>query len=102
MVEIIGLQSARGRLLFFVVITSAVFLAPYHLLGNLSLWQALNIPSPSIGLTRAYHLLLHGDIHGAWQRNKLIFTILAVGLVILARDLLTITKDYQSQKRKTV
>ncbi len=87
LIELVGLQSARGRLLFFAIITMAVFLVPYQALAHLSLWQALHIPSPSIGLTRAYHLLLHGDISGAWRRNGLIFVVLIIGLGVLSRDL---------------
>ena len=70
-----------------------MFFAPYEWLARLSIWQAFNIPSPSIGLTRAYHLLLHGDVDGAWQRNKLIFIILAVGFFILARDVRIVYKN---------
>jgi hypothetical protein len=96
------LQTARGRLLFFAVISLLIFVAPYEWLGRLSIWQALNIPSPSIGLTRAYHLLLHGDFEGAWQRNKLIFVVIAIGLFILVRDILTVMKQYWPSKEQSV
>jgi hypothetical protein len=96
LVEFIGLQSARGRLFFFATITIIIYLAPYHLLGHLSIWQALHIPSPSIGLTRAYHLFLHGDFGGAWERNKLIYLVFAVGFPVLMRDGLVC---YQQSKR---
>jgi hypothetical protein len=93
------LQSARGRLLFFIIITAAVFIAPYDWLGHLSLWQALHIPSPSIGLTRAYHLLLHGDIVGAWRRNQLIFIVLIIGAPLLLRDTWLVLKQYSAHKK---
>ena len=84
--EIIGLQTPRGRLLFFALISSAIFVAPYDVLAHLSLWQRLGIPSPSIGLTRAYWHILHLDFGAAWHRNRLIYPVLAIGLPLLARD----------------
>jgi hypothetical protein len=93
----VGLQSPRGRLLFFAVITIAVFVVPYDWLAHLSLWQALHIPAPSIGLTRAYHLLLHGNIAGAWRRNELIFPIIGVGTVVLGNDARVMFKRHTKQ-----
>lgn len=90
--QTIGLQTPGGRLLFFAVATLAIFLAPYDWLAGLSLWQRLGIPSPSIGLTRAYWHLLHLDPGAAWQRNPLIYVVLAVGLPLLARDVYALTK----------
>ena len=92
-IETIGLQSARGRLLFFGIVSAAIFLAPYSWLSHLSLWQYLGIPSPSIGLTRAYWLLMHGDVMGAYERNGLIFVILIIGLPLLAKDVFTLVKQ---------
>lgn len=86
LIEIIGLQTPRGRLLFFAIVSLAVFISPFEWLSNLSIWQRLDIPSPSIGLTRAYWHLLHLDPVSAWQRNKLIFLVIAFGSVILLRD----------------
>ena len=85
--ETIGLRTPRGRLIFFALVTLAVFIAPISALSHLSLWQALHIPAPSIGLTRAYHYLLHGDVTAAYHRNRLIFLVLMVGLPILLKDL---------------
>ena len=70
----------------FGIVTCLVVVVPYDWLAHLSLWQALGIPSPSIGLTRAYWKLLHFDPVGAWERNKLIYAVLAIGLPLLARD----------------
>jgi hypothetical protein len=85
--EVIGLQTARGRLLCIGLITLAVFAAPYSWLAQLSLWDRLGWHSaPSIGLTRAYWLLLHGHVQAAWHRNWLIFPVLAIVLLILVRD----------------
>lgn len=93
LVETVGLQSPRGRLVFFALITIAVFVVPYDWLAHLSLWQALHIPAPSIGLTRAYHLPLHGNLSGAWRRNELIFPVLVVGAIVLGNDVRLILKQ---------
>lgn len=85
--ELFGLQTPRARLSVFLVLSLLIYLAPYQWLAHLSLWQALHIPSPSIGLTRAYHLLLHGDFAGAWERNRLIFVVVAIGVPLLVKDI---------------
>lgn len=92
-VEIVGLQTARGRLLFFAIASLGIFLAPYDWLAHLSLWQHLGIQAPSIGLTRAYWRLMHGDIFGAFERNPLIFIVLAIGLSLLALDIRKLIKQ---------
>lgn len=84
--EIIGLQTPRGRVICFLAASAAIFVAPYDWLAGLSLWQRLGIDAPSIGLTRAYWHILHLDPVAAWQRNRLIFVVLAIGLPMLARD----------------
>ena len=72
-----------------------IFIVPYHWLNNLSLWQLLDIPSPSIGLTRAYWKLIHLDPVGAFERNALIYVVIAIGLPILIVDV----SHYISSKR---
>lgn len=90
-IEIIGLQSARGRLVFFCIVTVIIFLLPYSLLGNLSIWQRIGLEwAPSIGLTRAYWLVLHLDFAAAWQKNPLIYAVLAIGLPLLGKDILSL------------
>jgi len=91
--DVIGLQTPAGRLVFFLLASAAIFLAPYDWLSHLSLWQHLGIPSPSIGLTRAYHLLLHGDPIAAWQRNRLIYLVLLIGVPLLARDVILLIRS---------
>lgn len=86
-VDTIGLSTPKGRLLFFGIASSVIFVVPQSLLGELSLWARLGFESaPSIGLTRAYQYVLHGDLAAAWLRNPLIFVVLAIGLPLLARD----------------
>lgn len=70
-----------------------IFVSPYDWFSHLSLWQRLGIPSPSIGLTRAYWLLLHLDPVGAWERNKLIYAVLLVGVPLLLKDIFTIFRN---------
>lgn len=91
--ETISLQTARGRLLFFMTASLAIFITPYSVLSHLSIWQRIGFDSaPSIGLTRAYWHLLHLDPSAAWQRNHLIFLVLAVGLPLIAQDALSTKK----------
>lgn len=93
-IEIIGLQSARGRLVFFCTATAIILVVPYSALSDLSLWQRLGLDwAPSIGLTRAYWLLIHLDPVAAWQRNPLIYAVLAVGTPLIVKDMLSILKD---------
>lgn len=90
-------------MLFFGGVTLTLLFIPYQWLGNLSLWQTLGIPSPSIGLTRAYWKLIHGDPVGAFQRNPLILAVIAVGVPLLIADgirLLQHDKADVSQKRQ--
>lgn len=90
--EIIGLSTSRGRLLFFAGASIIIFLLPVRTLAGFSLWNRMDIPSPSIGLTRAYHYVLHGDFALAWQQNSLIFVVLIIGLPIIAKDVYTVLK----------
>lgn len=100
--ETISLQTPRGRLLFFIVASAAIFLTPYDVLGHLSIWQHVGFDrAPSIGLTRAYWLVLHLDISSAYSRNPLIFVVLAIGLPLLIKDALSIWKGRQKVKALT-
>lgn len=98
--QTIGLSSPKGRLLFFALVTSGVFFAPYSWLGHLSLWQLLQIPSPSIGLTRAYWKFLHLDFAGAWHRNALIYAVLVVVIAIVAKDIYTLLHARRTSPKK--
>lgn len=86
-IEVIGLQSPRGRIIFFTIASISIFLTPYRLLSELSLWQRLGLDVPSVGLTRAYWHVLHLDVVAAWERNPLIFLVIAVGLPIIILDI---------------
>lgn len=87
LLEIISLSTARGRLLFFGLATLVILVMPYAWLANLSLWQRIGWESaPSIGLTRAYWLFIHGDPLAAWQRNWLIYPVITIVLILIITD----------------
>lgn len=97
-VEIVTLSTAKGRLLFFALTTLIVFFVPYSWLNNLSLWQRLGWHSaPSIGLTRSYHLIIHGDPVAAWHRNPLIYLVLLIWLAIMTKDLVEIMRNTNTE-----
>ncbi|MBC7581821.1 DUF2752 domain-containing protein [Aeromicrobium sp.] len=99
--EILSLSSPRGRLLAFSLATVAIYFSHYHWLDHLSIWGHLGIPSPSIGLTRAYWLLIHGHPVASWHRNPLIYLVLAVGIPLLLMDMLWLTNDRHRAKLPT-
>ena len=85
--DIIGLQTPAGRLIFFALASVVIFVLPQSLLGEFSLWARIGLDNtPSVGLTRAYSHILHGNLSAAWERNSLIYVVLAVGLSLLVRD----------------
>lgn len=86
-IEALTLGTARGRLIAWSVLTGAIFASKYVWLEHLSLWQRLGWDwAPSIGLTRSYWLVIHGDISSAWSLNPLIFVVIGVGSILLCRD----------------
>lgn len=75
-INIIGMQTPWGRLVLFFGVTFFLYIVSYSTLlsaPTVSIYSRLHVPSPSIGLTRAYWLLIHGDYDGAWNVNKLIY-----------------------------
>jgi len=93
LLEALSLQTARGRVLVFVLASVVIFCCRYHWLDHLSLWGHLGFThAPSIGLTRAYWLLLHGHPVDAWHRNRLIYAVLGVGLPLILRDVFKLAR----------
>ncbi len=92
-IETIGLQTSRGRLAFFTVVSFIVFLLPIKTLAGFSLWGKIGFDLPSIGLTRAYHYVLHGNFEQAWQQNGLVFIVLLIGLPLLIKDVYNVVKQ---------
>lgn len=94
LIELVSLSTPRARLWFWALATTVIFLLPYRFFENLSIWQHLGWENaPSIGLTRAYWLLIHGDISAAWDRNRLIFVVIAVGAPLLIMDMYKIARS---------
>lgn len=92
--DIIGLQTPTGRLIFFALASAIIFVLPQSLLGELSLWAKIGLENaPSVGLTRAYNHILHGNLAEAWARNPLIYIVLAVGVPMLVSDAVKLIKQ---------
>jgi len=93
-IETIGLSTSRGRIIFFVLLSTIIFIVPAKWPFTFSVWQHLGIAAPSIGLTRAYRDLLHGEFTHAWQQNKLIYAVVIVGGIVLIKDVLTLLYEH--------
>ncbi len=88
--NLIGLQTPASRL--FVLGGGSLLLAliSYGTLVSIptiSLYDRLGIPAPSIGLTRAYSQLLHGNLQAAWQTNPLVVAAAAAIAGIMITDI---------------
>lgn len=95
--DIVGLRTPAGRLLFFFIASVIIFFVPQSWLGEISIWARLGFENaPSVGLTRAYQHFLHLDLSAAWQRNPLIFLVLATGVPLLIKDALALLKQRQA------
>lgn len=93
--DLIGLQTPPARLAVFSSITLFLVVIPYHTLLSIptvSVFARVGIHSPSIGLTRAYWYVLHGQFQNAWQMNKLIFLVVPIVLALVVRDLLMLIR----------
>lgn len=96
--EIATLHTPRARLGLFGALTSAIYMSQFSWLARLSLWQHLGLDwVPSIGLTRSYWLLLHGDPLAAWHFNPLIYAVLAVGAPLLIHDMWVVANSYKQR-----
>lgn len=85
--SLITLATPESRLGVWALLTVAIWAAPFTWLTNLSLYGHLGWHSaPSIGLTRAYWLILHGKLTDGWRMNHIIVAILFIGIPLLAID----------------
>lgn len=85
------MQKPKDRLIFFAILPLIIWLLTnIEFMPSLSLYAHLGIPSPSIGLTRAFWELLAGDFAGAWNLNPLIYPVVLVVLSIIVKDLDTV------------
>jgi hypothetical protein len=91
LVHLLTLSTAKARICAWLIVSTCMFIVPYGWLTDLSLWQRLGWDgAPSVGLTRAYWLTLHGQPADAWHRNWLIVPVLVIGLVIIVCDLVSL------------
>lgn len=96
LLNVIGLQTPVSRLTLISVITLCIYEISYQKLISLpalSLYSRLHIMSPSIGLTRAYWYLIHGQWSEAYNMNRLIYVVAVVIISILAVDSYKIVKS---------
>ena len=96
--EIVSLSTPRGRLILLSGITVGIYFSEYEWFSDLSLWQRVGWETaPSIGLTRAYWLVLHGQFTDAWNRNLLIYPVLVAVLSLVMLDILKIVKKIKAK-----
>ncbi|MDZ7744595.1 MAG: DUF2752 domain-containing protein [Candidatus Saccharibacteria bacterium] len=98
LLNVVGLQTPAGRLVAFAAVTAFVYVTSVFRITwipNLSLYKYLGINAPSIGLTRAFRLLINGDVSGAWQMNWLIFPVVAIVLGIVIIDITKLMRKKQ-------
>lgn len=101
--EFAGLQTPAARLTAFGAVTAVLYLLPYDQLlkaPNISIWSRLRVPAWSIGLTRAYSRLLHGEIRAAYEMNPLIFPVVGVVAAIAVADIRTLLTSRKSPGRR--
>lgn len=92
----VGLQTPIARLGVIGIGTLGLYVISYSALlklPTLSVFSRLQIPSPSIGLTRAYWYLIHGQFANAWRMNKLIYIVAVVLVVLVTKDILSFRKS---------
>lgn len=78
-----------------------LLLIPYEWLDNarLSLYERGGINSPSIGTTRAYWRVLHGDLSGAYERNNLIIIIAPLIIILYVVAVYRLIKKNNSKNK---
>lgn len=100
LLRVLTLSTPQARLTIWAALTGLIYVAPFQLLANLSLLERLGWESaPSIGLTRAYWLVLHGRLEEAYSMNRLIYLVLAIGLPMLALDAVRIFRNMRDSRR---
>ena len=98
------MQDPVSRLLIIGTVTLTVALIDYNSLlkiPTLSVYSRLGIPSPSIGLTRAYWYLLHGKWLDAYNMNRLVYLVAAVLIVLVIVDAVNIIRNKIRLEKKT-
>lgn len=96
----VTLATPEARLGVWLTLSLAIYFVPYRWLENLSLLKFLGWESaPSIGLTRAYRLLLHGQLDEAWAMNPLIVVVLVIGVPLLTADFIKVTRNLRLHRQ---
>lgn len=81
------MATPQARLSLWALLTLIIYFARFNWLTNLSLYKFIGWESaPSIGLTRAYWLVLHGKLDAALDMNRLIIVVLIIGIPLLILD----------------
>lgn len=104
LVDLIGLQTPGSRLTVILGISASLYSISYSTLlsiPTISIFARLHVPSPSIGLTRAYWYLIHGQFGNAWHMNKLIFIVFGVIVGLVVIDSVTIARNLLKAKEYT-
>lgn len=90
------LSTPRQRVTAWLLLTVGIFLSDVRWFENLSLYKRVGLEwMPSIGLTRAYWYLVHGDFTAAWQMNKLIYAVVLLGGSLVLYDIWRIISHYR-------
>lgn len=83
------LSTPRQRLLVWGLLTVIIYFSQFNWLENLSLYKRIGLEwAPSIGLTRAYWLFIHGNAPAAINMNPLIIPVIIAGGIVLIKDAL--------------
>jgi len=83
----LSLSNPQQRLGTWLILSVGIYLAKFEWLQNLSLLKAIGWESaPTVGLTRAYWLVLHGKFEEALAMNSLIVAVLVIGIPLLVWD----------------
>lgn len=101
LISLISLQTPISRILVIASITTFLYIVRYQTLlsiPTISVYSRLNLPLPSIGLTRAYWFLIHGKYYSAWQMNKLIYLVALVIFIIIVIDSTNLILSLKNKK----
>ena len=91
--SVLSLSTPKHRIITWATLTVAIYVSKFEWLAGLSLYQRVGWEwMPSVGLTRAYWLISHGQFGEAYQMNPLIFPILLIGGGLLIRDAVSLLK----------
>jgi hypothetical protein len=94
--EVVSFGSPRAIVFNLVVVFVILFLMPTGELGLLpvrSLFSLAGVKWYSVGLTRAMSRLLHGDVAGAYEMNKLVFVLFVAMVSVLVVNVVKMRRN---------